>query len=286
MLRPLAPPRSWLRRWFGPKPKATYLGQNRLLIRLFMADQVLNCLVEADDLLFTPHLINTGLFEEGITRYLATMLRPQDHCLDIGANFGYYTMLFGLACPKGRVIGVEPQPELVQLGRANLAMNRLLGHASLLQAAICEAARPVTMHRRRTRSGNTSMTPPAADFLAMMGEPAGEAFPVPGLPLDAMLDRFEGRLDVIKIDVEGAEPLVFAGAGRCIASNPGLQILMEWSPGQIRAAGFDVGDFLHGLAARKLRFFTLGTRRPREVSVAELLTIPYRPGILVTREPR
>jgi len=38
------------------------------------------------------------------------------------------------------------------------------------------------------------------------------------------------KIDVIKIDVEGVEPLVFAGMTETIAKNPGLRILLEYSP--------------------------------------------------------
>ena len=55
-----------------------------------------------------------------------------------------------------------------------------------------------------------------------------------------LLPKLDGRVDFMKIDVEGCEPLAFRGAKELIASNRQLKIVMEWSPGQIRSAGFDV----------------------------------------------
>lgn len=265
---------------------ATYLGEGRVLLRLTVAGRMLHCLVEADDLLFTPRLINTGVHEPTPTRFLTRILRRDDHCLDIGANFGYYTLLFASRCPDGMVISVEPQAQLFRLARDNVNINHLRENTVLMQAALCDGERSVTLHRRAKRSGNTSMAIPAGDFLDLLGEPPSEVFTVPGHSLDGLMERFRGRLDVVKLDVEGAEPLVIAGAGACIAANPGLQILMEWSPGQMQAAGFDPGDFLAALQALKLRFFTLEARRPQEVSRAEMLTLGYRHGILIAREPR
>jgi FkbM family methyltransferase len=64
-----------------------------------------------------------------------------------------------------------------------------------------------------------------------LGETDAEMFEVPGIRVDDLLCKLGGRIDFIKIDVEGAEPLVIKGARRAIETNPRLQIVMEWSPG-------------------------------------------------------
>src|SRR6185295_12412583 len=99
------------------------------------------------------------------------------------------------------------------------------------------------LHRRVGRSGNTSLAKVCDAELAKIGEPPSEAFEIGALPVDALLPEFRGRLDHMKIDVEGAEPLVLRGAAETLAANPQLRIVMEWAPSQIQGAGFDIRGF-------------------------------------------
>jgi FkbM family methyltransferase len=78
--------------------------------------------------------------------------------------------------------------------------------------------------------------------LAELGEPRSEPFHVMCLRIDDLLSGFANEIDFIKIDVEGAEPLAMRGARQTISANPQLNIIIEWSPGQVQAAGVDFAD--------------------------------------------
>jgi hypothetical protein len=78
--------------------------------------------------------------------------------------------------------------------------------------------------------------------------PVEEYRPIASVRIDDLAGRLQGRVDIIKIDVEGAEPLVLAGARETIRGNRNLAIVMEWSPGQIEAAGFDLRRFTQEIA--------------------------------------
>jgi hypothetical protein len=56
------------------------------------------------------------------------------------------------------------------------------------------------------------------------------------LPLDDMVQEGE-RVDVVKIDVEGAELAVLAGMKRIIAENPHIAIIAEYGPSHLHATG-------------------------------------------------
>ncbi len=87
----------------------------------------------------------------------------------------------------------------------------------------------------------------------------------------------------MKVDVEGAEPLVFRGAREAISRNPQLTIVMEWSPGQIQHAGFDVAQFLSELDAAGLNPFDLVDGREQAISFATLAGLQYRAGVILRR---
>ena len=183
-------------------------------------------------------------------------------------------------CPQGYVIGIEADHHVYELTRDNIAINGFR-HARVIHAAASDLPGELTLFRRNTRSGNTSITPVDQGFTASMGELPVESFSVPTVRIDDLQSELNGRLDFIKIDVEGAEPLVISGASEVIDANDNISILMEWSPGQIQAAGFDVADFLESLAERGLTPFDLDKKGCTPLTFGQLANIPYRVGILL-----
>jgi FkbM family methyltransferase len=260
--------------------RAVYVGNNRVLMKTIVANAQLAFLLEADDRLLTPWFIVSGRFETELTNFFLRHLKPHSHCIDVGSNFGYYTCLMARFCPSGRVIAIEADEHVCALSRDNIAINGFGGLAEAIHAAASDSCSRLTLHRRRTRSANTSLAKMPDDFVARMGEPPSEPFDVVGLRIDDLLPRFDGRVDFIKIDVEGAEPLVLRGAREMVRCNPHLTIVMEWSPGQIEAAGFDVAAFLTELDDMGLQpSDTTGKSLNRN----DLLAAPYFTGIVLRR---
>lgn len=137
-----------------------------------------------------------GTYEPEQTKLFAEMVKPGDVVFDVGAHFGYYTLLASkIVGPKGRVVAFEPSP-------GNLA--RLYRHIELndrKNMTVLELA--VSDHegtaRFETRTGS------GVGHLADDG------------PLEVKLTTLDSLRDlplpnVMKIDVEGAEVGVLTGA--------------------------------------------------------------------------
>ena len=101
---------------------------------LYLGDQMVLCRVLGKYLMYadsqetgiTPHLAMDGYWESWITLALARTVRPGWHCLDVGANHGYYTLVLADgAGPEGRVSPIEPTPRLAELLRADARRQRL-----------------------------------------------------------------------------------------------------------------------------------------------------------------
>lgn len=263
--------------------RATYMGHNRVLVRAVVGGRDIGYFVEADDRLLAPWFIITGKYETALTNYFLNEIEQNSHCIDVGSNFGYFAGLFSRFAPEGKVFAVEAEARIAALCRDNLAINGFdfVGH--VYHAAANDTGEPVTLFRRTGRSGNTSIIAFDQDFTDVMGEPPVEQFSVPGLKLDNLLPQLDGRVDLMKIDVEGAEPLVLRGARRIIETNPQLRIVMEWSPGQIETAGFNLKDFLEEITGWGLGIYDISKGRPRRMTVEQLLASEYMAGILLRR---
>lgn len=268
---------------FSQRGCATYVGNNRILTKVVIGGTEIAFYVEADDRLLTPWFILSGVYEPGVTEYFLRELRADSNCIDVGSNFGYFTCLMARFCPRGRVIGIEADERIAALAQDNIFINGLHSHAHVRHAAAGRSAEPLTLYRRNARSGNTSIAKLPDAFIKEMGEVPSEPFTVDSIPLDDLLPEMDGHVDFVKVDAEGAEPLVFEGARRIIEGNPRLSIIMEWSPGQIVAAGFAVEPFLAELEALGLQPHGLVSGGIESITFGELAGLPYRSAIVLRR---
>jgi FkbM family methyltransferase len=269
--------------WMMHGASAVYVGNGRVMTRITVGSTHLIYFVKSDDRLFVPWLIAHGVFEPEVTNFFANHIKSEYNCLDVGANFGYYSCLMGRLALKGKTIAIEPDPQIFEILRDNIHINWLEATVVPIHAAVADTSRPLTLYRRLTRSGNTSIVNVPPQELAIHGEAPSEPFEIMATPLDDLIPVFGGRLDALKVDVEGAEPLVFRGAKELIAANPDLKIVMEWSPGQIQTAGFDIGEFTRELAAMGLEPAIIQSAGTEGISWQSLLDGPYRSGVLLTR---
>jgi FkbM family methyltransferase len=145
-------------------------------------------------------------------------------------------------------VGIEPDPRMASLLRANVEINWITNVVRVLNHAASDRPGKLLLRRQRGYSANTTI----AGVETASENPAVEVFEIEAIPVDSLLSQLDGRIDFLKVDVEGAEPLVFRGARETIARNPKITILMEWSPDQLRAAGFDPAEFTDQLSALSL----------------------------------
>ena len=261
----------------------TYLGNNRLLVRVIVNGARIAYIVPADDLLITPWFAITGEYDTSVTNYVLRNIERTSTCIDVGANFGYFTCLMARFCTDGYVVGVEADERLFKLLRDNIAINGFMDDARAVHAAAGSGNEPMTLYRRATRSGNTSIGFMDDNFTSYLGEPPAEPFTVKGVRIDDIARDLKNPIDLMKIDVEGAEPLVLDGAAQTISASPNLRIIMEWSPGQIQHAGFDVSTFVDAIAAMSLDVDVLDNERLERVSYSTLKTLQYQSGVILTK---
>ncbi|HMG35931.1 MAG TPA: FkbM family methyltransferase [Blastocatellia bacterium] len=162
----------------------------------------------------------TGVYEPELQKALAGLLRPGMVFYDIGANAGFFTVLAAkLVADRGRVISFEPLPENAESVRAQIEINNLV-HCELITAAVSD--------RRGTSffvfGENNSQSQLSEDGIDPFSGDKTE-FRVETVKLDEFIESHP-RPDVIKIDVEGAETEVLAGADELlrVANRPALII--------------------------------------------------------------
>lgn len=169
-----------------------------------------------------------GAIEPAVRAALRRHLRPGDVAVDAGANIGMHSMTMARAVgPEGRMIAFEPLPHLAAAISRSLTLNGLSGRSEVVQAALADGAGEVVIH--------AAAHSPISSIFALDG---AEATPltVPRTSLDAHVPP-GGRVNLVKMDIEGAEPLAWAGMARVVAENPQLVIALEWSASHFARSG-------------------------------------------------
>lgn len=168
-----------------------------------------------------------GLGEFRDMAFLLHMLRSEDLFADVGANAGVYTILASKSV-GARVVAIEPVPTTFDLLRRNVELNNVAGTVDLRQ---CGVGR---------HSTDLHFTASLWSFNHVAEHPGDDTVEVPIEPLDTILAGRVPRL--IKIDVEGFEGEVVAGAAQTLANPDCVVVIMEVAETAERygASGYDI----------------------------------------------
>jgi FkbM family methyltransferase len=254
-------------RWpHGP----VYLGDHTALVATRWGAKML---VDTRDSLLAPWLLLDGLWEANVTGWLQRTLQPGQVFVDVGANIGYFTLLGGqLVGPAGRVVAIEAHPGSAELLRRNVVINGMHHHVEVRHSAAWSRQTTVQFHLRAHFAANSSVGSVGTAGLAELDD-SEETVEVDAVPLDDLLAELP-RVDVIKVDVEGAEGHVFTGLDRTLRANPDITVMFEWSPAQIEAVGDEPVALLDLLSSHGFNY-RLMEDDLAPIASAGLLDLPY-----------
>ena len=214
-----------------------------------------------------------GGYEVPVTRLVRHLAAPGMGLVDVGAFCGYYTLLFSyLTGHAGTVYAFEPHPETFQYLTHNISHNHRANIVAVNMAVGQESGHDcLALHRWPDHHWVASRS----------GQ--GLTIQVRTVTLD---DFFEARgwprVDLVKVDVEGAELSVLRGMREVCRRNPQLRVIMEVDQPNLRRAGTtwaEVAATLRTLGfhagrviEQDLRLFGLKASAPTRITCNILVT--------------
>jgi len=231
------------------------------------------------DLDLTPAIMRKGTWEVHVEQTIASLVRPGDTVIDIGANVGYHTLAIAATVgPSGRVHAFEANPDVMRLLNATMFTNGFstwqgTGPVSLYQTAVLDKPGIVTLASAPGHygSGHVINEMPASD----LGPAYSTRVEVPAIALDDELGDRVGTADLIHMDIEGSEPLALYGASKLIERSPQIKIVTEWSVGMMSARA-NLEEFVIWLVGLGFKFFRIKPSKTLlELPPAALLTLAH-----------
>lgn len=164
-----------------------------------------------------------GVMDMAETRIWRTLLRDGDTVVDGGANLGYFTLLASrMVGPSGHVLAYEPVSETAGSLRRNIEASRC-ANVTVLKAALSDRNGVVKLNicDRDPFLGKASMG--KYENQNWIGEENCLCVALDGL--------FECNIRpaLIKLDIEGAEPLALKGASKLLQRRNPPAITFEWN---------------------------------------------------------
>jgi FkbM family methyltransferase len=192
--------------------------------------------IQPHDKIITPVLLDWGVWERSESQELAETLRTGDTFIDVGGDFGWYTVIGAKAVgPTGRVIVFEPIPENLDYLRRNVAANRC-ENVTVEALALSNKRAKLTFHLSEKNLADHSMLE--------SGDRSGGTLEVEATTLDEYLKDYSGKIALIKIDTQGAEGYIVDGMAQTMAMHPEMAILIEYTPSALRQTGYDPEAFV------------------------------------------
>ena len=186
-----------------------------------------------------------GTYETELTEKVTMLVRPGDVCLDVGANFGWYTTLFRKCCgDSGAVHAFEPVPPIYDELVDNFQLMETPANVFLNNLALGDAAGEIEVNVFAGLStGHASMS--------NRGRSDGTAYKCEIVTLDSYLsDARVGDVNVVKVDIEGAEILFLRGAETLFAQKTPPIILMEMALEQTGNFGYKPDGLIRFISDR------------------------------------
>jgi FkbM family methyltransferase len=222
---------------------SSFAGHDAVLTYLWDESPIF---VNTGDMGCPSPIINGGVWEPENTEVLCSFVTGSTRFLDIGANVGYFSIVVGNRIEKGngKVIAFEPHPAMVDLIERSVQLNRLEPVVEVHAVAASDQDGVLELFYPDGHIGQGSSV---------------RQLDAPGRSIKASARRIDDTLpsdmtvDLVKIDVEGAELPVLLGMESVIRRSPEIKILFE----KLAGADDGIADFFERMG---LKLYGVGPR--------------------------
>jgi len=191
--------------------------------------------------LFARQLAKYQAYEPLNSNWIISQFRETNQGLfiDVGANFGWFSLLTARLAPAATIIALEPSRENFSLLTQNIASSHFTNIAALNKGAGASSIQASLYAHEHDNPG-------AHSIRKSTGVVSEETVSIE--PLDSLLSTYSGPVNLLKIDVEGYEIEALLGAAETLRRTS--FILLEYSPSFLQECGREPTQLLEILKSR------------------------------------
>ena len=186
-----------------------------------------------------------GEYERPLSKAVSAIIEPGDVCLDVGANFGWYTTLLStIVGSGGQVHAFEPVPPTFAELQKNVGMLGDASNVTLNNLALGDASKEVSIGFLQSEgSGFASIATSRSDSMRFECRMVSIS--------EYVADHLDGReVTFLKADIEGSEMMMFLGAERLFQQKRLPILLVEMAADRGVHFGYTPNDLLDFISAR------------------------------------
>jgi FkbM family methyltransferase len=205
-----------------------------------------------------------GVYEPLETELFKKLIKKGDVVLDIGANIGYYTLIAAkLVGENGRVYAFEPDPDNFALLKKNIKIN---GYQNVI--LVQKAVSNKTGKLRLYLSDDS-----AAEHRIFDSRDGRRSIEIEAIRLDDYFKDYFGKIDLIKMDIEGAEWGAIQGMLNLLEKNKTLKIITEFWPSALERFGIEPEQYLKLLLEQGFKLYYINEQKKilERANIAKLL---------------
>ncbi len=165
------------------------------------------------------------------------LITPGMKIVDIGAHIGYFSRIFSrLVGENGVVYCFEPDPENYVILEKNIAALR---NTRCFQKAVADTDGSIDFYHVRNSTGCHSIIAPGTD---------ARKTTVESVSVDALIaKKVLNKVDLIKMDIEGGEPIALRGMERLLRTSPHIKLITEFNAKSLAKGNVAPHEFLSQL---------------------------------------
>jgi FkbM family methyltransferase len=236
---------------FNLRPRFVKIGKNKMFL-------------DPNDTIVSKNLATRGIYESAETEIVRREIKKGDMVLDIGANIGYYTLIFAeLVGENGKVFAFEPDPDNFALLNKNVQINNY-HNVVLIKKGVSDKNGMAKLYLSEKNKGDHRI------YDLFDGRKFVE---IETIQLDDYFRDYKEKIDFIKVDIQGAEVSAFHGMRNILEKNQNVKILTEFWPEGIRNSGANPEEYLQFFTERGFKMYDIGGKmeKIKSIGVPELL---------------
>jgi len=198
------------------------LGDNVGVVRTNASDLIF---IDTRDESVGAPIRRDGEWEAHITQTMKRLLQPGGAVVEVGSNIGCHVVTMARSVGRtGSVLAIEANPDVADLLRCTVAINRLR-NVRIVEQAVLDTPRDVELWASPSNLGGGAVA--IAGWESNPSVTGWHHHSTKATTLDALTEALPS-VDLIHIDAEGCELAILVGAEQLLARSPQVKIIAEW----------------------------------------------------------